>query len=69
MYGLLTNFLASFGAFALIFLILIILLIPFICTMILGTYFATRLGLEGVVWWSFVIIFYIIIIGILGALA
>lgn len=68
MYGFLTNLLAGFGAFALIFLILLIVLIPFICTIILGTYFATALNLEGIVWWSFVIIFYIIIIGIMGVL-
>lgn len=69
MLGLLEGFLAGLGAFALIVLILIILLIPFICTIILGTYFATTLGLTGLVWWAFVIIFYLIIAGILGAIA
>lgn len=47
----------------------IILFIPLICTIILGTYFATRLGLTGLVWWAFVILFYLIIMGILGTLA
>lgn len=50
-------------------IILIILFIPLICTVILGTYFATRLGLTGLVWWAFVILFYLIIMGILGTLA
>lgn len=69
MLGLLEGFLAGLGAFTIIMLIIIILLIPFICAIILGTYFATALGLTGLVWWAFVIIFYLIIAGILGALA
>lgn len=63
------EFLLGLGFAGLILLICIIVLIPLICTIVLGTYFATALGLTGLVWWAFVIIFYLIITGILGAIA
>ena len=66
---MLKELLLGLGLIGLILLIALLLLIPFICTLILGTYFATALGLTGLVWWAFVIIFYLIIGGILGALA
>jgi len=66
---MLKELLLGLGLIGLILLIALLLLIPFICTLILGTYFATTLGLTGIVWWAFVIIFYLIIGGILGALA
>ena len=49
-----------------IILILLIFLIPFVCTIILGVAFANMLGLSGIIWWAFLIIFYLIIMGILG---
>lgn len=61
--------LLGIGVVGLVIFILILLLLPLICTIILGTYFATTLGLTGIVWWAFVIIFYIIIMGVLGLLA
>ena len=57
------------GMIVLILLICMIIFIPLICTIILGTYFATALGLSGIVWWAFVIVFYLIIAGILGIAA
>lgn len=57
------------GVIGLILLICMIIFIPLICTIILGTYFATALGLSGIVWWAFVIVFYLIIAGILGIAA
>lgn len=46
-----------------IFLLLLLFLIylPLICTVVIGTYLATLLGLTGIVWWSFVILFWIIL--------
>ena len=61
--------LEGLGFLTISIIILIILFIPLICTIILGTYFATRLGLTGLVWWAFVILFYLIIAGILGAIS
>lgn len=58
--------LLGIGILGLAILVLIVLLLPLICTIILGTYFATTLGLSGIVWWAFVIIFYLILMGILG---
>lgn len=57
------------GVIGIILFILVLALLPFICTIILGTYLATALGLTGWVWLSFVIIFYIIIVGLLGLMA
>jgi hypothetical protein len=56
------------GALGLVILILFVLLIPFICVIVLGIGFANMLGFTGIVWWSFLIIFYLILVGILGAL-
>lgn len=64
--SLIESLFIGFGVSAIILALLIILLLPLICTIILGTYFATQLGLTGIVWWSFVILFYLIIAGILG---
>lgn len=61
--------LTAIGVIGIILFILVLALLPFICTIILGTYLATTLGLTGWVWWSFVIIFYIIIAGVLGLIA
>lgn len=57
------------GIIGIILFILVLALLPLICTIILGTYLATALGLTGWVWWSFVIIFYLIIAGLLGLMA
>lgn len=60
--------LLGLGIIGLVLFICIILFIPFICTIILGTFLATNLGLSGIVWWAFVILFYIIIMGLIGAI-
>ena len=65
---MLKELLLGLGIIGIILLIAILVLIPLICTIILGTYFATALGLTGIVWWAFVIIFYLIVMGILGVL-
>jgi len=57
------------GVIGIILFILVLALLPLICTIILGTYLATTLGLTGWVWLSFVIIFYFIIAGLLGLIA
>ena len=61
--------LLGIGVVGLVMFVLLLLLLPLICTIILGTYLATALGLSGLVWWAFVILFYIIIMGVLGLLA
>lgn len=57
------------GVIGIILFILVLVLLPFVCTIVLGTYLATFFGLNGLVWWAFVILFYIIIIGIIGSIA
>lgn len=61
--------LIGIGIMGIILFILVLVLLPFVCTIILGTYLATTLGLTGLVWWSFVIIFYLVIEGLLGLIA
>lgn len=58
--------LKEIGAMGFILLILIIILIPFLCTIVLGVAFANMLGLTGITWWAFIIVFYLVIMGILG---
>ena len=57
------------GVIGIILFILVLALLPFICTIVLGTYLATMFSLNGIVWWAFVILFYIVIIGIIGSIA
>lgn len=61
--------LIGIGVIGIILFILILAILPFICTIVLGTYLATTLGLTGIVWWSFVILFYLLIAGLLGLIA
>ena len=58
--------LLGLGIMGFIILVLIVALLPLVSTIILGTFLATYLGLSGIVWWAFVILFYIIIMGIIG---
>ena len=58
--------LLGLGIIGLIIFVLIVALLPLVCTIIIGTWLATTLGLTGIIWWSFVILFYIILMGILG---
>ena len=57
------------GVVGIILFILVLVLLPFVCTVVLGTYLATMFGLNGLVWWAFVILFYIVIIGLIGSIA
>lgn len=53
------------GGGAIIVLLVFIVCLPLICTIILGTYLATILGLTGIVWWSFVILFWIVLMSLI----
>ena len=63
---MLREIILGLGVIGLAIFICILILLPLICTIILGTYLATILGLTGLVWWAFVIMFYLIIMGILS---
>lgn len=56
------------GLVGLIMIILFIIFLPLICTIILGMYIAGVLNLSGITWWAFMIIFYIIIMSVIGKL-
>ena len=57
------------GVLGIIIFFMIILLLPIIATIVLGIYIANALGLTGIVWWSFLIIFWLIIMGLLSLLS
>jgi len=56
----------EFGLLGVVFIIIFLLLLPFIVTLIVGVAFANMLGFTGLTWWAFVILFYLVISGILG---
>lgn len=56
-----TDWWSILGGGAIIVLLVFIVCLPLICTIVLGAYLATILGLTGVVWWSFVILFWIVL--------
>ena len=60
--------LEAFGIVGIIILLILIILIPFVLTIIVGIGFANLLGFTGIYWWAFVILFYIVISAILGAI-
>ena len=60
-----TDLWSILGGGAIIVLLVFIVCLPLICTIVLGTYLATILGLTGVVWWSFVILFWIVLISLI----
>lgn len=53
---------------AIIVLLVFIVCLPLICVIVLGTYLATLLGLTGIVWWSFVILFWIVLMSLIAFL-
>lgn len=61
--------LRELGIGSLMLLISIVILLPFILTIIVGIAFANMLGFTGITWWAFVILFYIVISAILGAIS
>lgn len=63
MFGLL-----DLGIIGIVLLILIAIFLPLILTILVGIAFANMFGFTGIYWWAFVILFYIIICAILGAL-
>lgn len=62
------GFLGNLGIMGIVLLIILIFLIPFIVTIIVGVGLANLIGFTGIFWWAFVILFYIVIASILGAI-
>lgn len=57
------------GLVGIIMFALLIIFIPMIATIVLGVAIANMLGFTGIVWWSFLIVFYLVIMGIIGLLS
>lgn len=62
------DYVRIFGFFIVILIMIFMALLPLIWTIVLGTYLATVLGLTGFVWWSFVLLFLILLYGLIGFL-
>lgn len=62
------DYVKIFGFFIVVLMMIFIALLPFIWTVVLGTYLATVLGLTGFVWWGFVFLFMISLYGLMGFL-
>lgn len=60
--------LSELGAIGIILLIVIVILLPVIVTIIVGIGIANWFGFTGIFWWAFVILFYLIVSAILGAI-
>lgn len=58
--------LEEMGIIGILMIIIILIFVPLICTVILGVTFANMLGFTGLSWWAFVVMFYIILMGLLG---
>ena len=50
-----------------VLLIILVLIIPIVATVILGTYLANYLGLSGIIWWAFVIVFFCVVSGLMNS--
>ena len=57
-----------YGILTLIAIAIFIALVPIIAVIILVTYVASYIGLTGLVWWAFVIVGFIVVNGLIGAL-
>lgn len=56
------------GILGVIIFIILLLFVPLIVTILVGIGFANLLGFTGIFWWAFVVLFYLIISTILGAI-
>lgn len=59
----------ALGLVGVIIAFICICFVPLAAVIILSTYFATYFGLSGVVWWSFVIVCVLIVMGLIGTLS
>lgn len=56
------------GVVFVFFIICFVIIIPIIATIVIGMWIANQLGLSGIVWWSFIILFWLIVSSIISAL-
>lgn len=61
------DFFIGLGLIGITILICLIIILPLIITLIVGVALANIIGLTGLAWWCFIILFYIIVGSIIGA--
>lgn len=57
------------GVVFVLIIICLIIIIPTIATIVIGMWIANQLGLSGIVWWSFLILFWLIVSSIISKLS
>lgn len=57
------------GIVSILILLMLVILLPIIATIIFGVYLANAMHLTGIVWWSFLILFYLIVMGIISLIS
>lgn len=57
------------GMTGLIIIFIILLLLPFFVTVVVGIAFANLFGFTGITWWSFIILFYLVVSAIFGVIS
>lgn len=62
------DWLKTGGVIFLKLIIILLILTPTIVTIIIGVWLAGQLGVTGIVWWAFVILFWLIISVLLSVL-
>lgn len=65
---MLEDWLKASGIIFAILMICLIIILPTIATIIVGMWIANQLGLTGIVWWSFLILFWLIVSSLLSRL-
>ena len=63
MFGLL-----ELGVLGLVLLVVLVVLLPIVLTILVGIAFANMFGFTGIYWWAFVVLFYIVVSAVLGAI-
>lgn len=61
--------LLDLGFIGLLFIIIVIILLPFVISIVVGVSLANLLGFTGLSWWCFVILFYLVITAIFSSLS
>ena len=63
------SFLKAVGLFGIVLFLVAVIVVPIVATVVVGVALANMLGFSGLLWWCFVVLFYLVIMGVLRALS
>ena len=61
------DFFIGLGLIGILILICLLIVLPLFVTVVVGVALANIIGLTGLGWWCFVVLFYIVVTSIIGA--